>query len=504
MCLKKICSFTVFILLLIVNTAPVTPIVRAQPDDWSEDIRLTNDLEISQFPSIAVEGNNIHVVFYELTEYSPEADSSLCYIRSLDNGNNWEPLRRLENIPGRPFHPKIAASGQNLHVIWRDRDDKKIHYIRSVDNGNSWSNDKVISQETYYPYENHNIVVYDNNIHVAFVNANNKITYVGSQDNGNTWSNPKVLVESNSTALDTEIAVYQKNIHVVWVDLYNRQGKYNVQIYYIRSVDNGVTWSEDVNISTSTGNTSQVSWPNIAISENDIYTVYCGKGTGTNREVFYSYSKDNGLNWTKDIQLSHSVPHTYIFMPSITIVEDSIYVVWAYQRIYFKSSSDRGITWSPDTHLSNGTSWQGHPGIAANRNGVHVVWEDERDRNPEIYYKKMSREPQKVQLSIDIDPDSLNLKSKGRWITAYIETPSDYDVSEINISSLLLEGSIPAEKHPVEIGDHNSNNISDLMVKFDRADVEDIVSPSSQVELIITGNTNSNIPLEGSDLIRVF
>ncbi|ADC64808.1 conserved hypothetical protein [Ferroglobus placidus DSM 10642] len=52
-----------------------------------------------------------------------------------------------------------------------------------------------------------------------------------------------------------------------------------------------------------------------------------------------------------------------------------------------------------------------------------------------------------VNASVDIDPDTINLKSKGKWITAWIEIPS-YDVSKINISSVYLNGIVQAENNP--------------------------------------------------------
>jgi hypothetical protein len=33
----------------------------------------------------------------------------------------------------------------------------------------------------------------------------------------------------------------------------------------------------------------------------------------------------------------------------------------------------------------------------------------------------------------------------------------------------MLEGTIPAEDHPTEIGDYDDDGITDLMIKFDRA-----------------------------------
>lgn len=106
-----------------------------------------------------------------------------------------------------------------------------------------------------------------------------------------------------------------------------------------------------------------------------------------------------------------------------------------------------------------------------------------------------------VRASIDIDPNTSNLKSKGKWITAYIELPEDHDVRDIDISTVELNGEIPAELHPTEIGDYDADGIPDLMVKFDRQDLIAILSVG-EATLTITGKVNDT-PFEGIDTISV-
>jgi hypothetical protein len=79
-----------------------------------------------------------------------------------------------------------------------------------------------------------------------------------------------------------------------------------------------------------------------------------------------------------------------------------------------------------------------------------------------------------VYATVDIDPDSLNLKSKGgkNALTAYIELPVDEaEASQIDVSTVVMavDGSaIPAQLRPTSIGDHDKDGIADLMVKFNR------------------------------------
>jgi hypothetical protein len=108
-----------------------------------------------------------------------------------------------------------------------------------------------------------------------------------------------------------------------------------------------------------------------------------------------------------------------------------------------------------------------------------------------------------VAVTIDFDPDTLNLKSNGEWITAYIELLEGYDVADIDVSTILLEDEIPAEAHPTEIGDHDNDGIDDLMVKFGRSAVQEILDEGEEVEITVTGELTDGTQFEGSDTIRV-
>jgi hypothetical protein len=107
-------------------------------------------------------------------------------------------------------------------------------------------------------------------------------------------------------------------------------------------------------------------------------------------------------------------------------------------------------------------------------------------------------------VTIDIDPNSLNRKSKGKWITCYIEMDENgCDVGDIDVSSILLNNSIPAASKPTGIGDHDDDGISDLMVKFSRNAVIQLVSPGTSVTLTVSGSLNDGTEFEGNDSIKV-
>jgi len=116
-----------------------------------------------------------------------------------------------------------------------------------------------------------------------------------------------------------------------------------------------------------------------------------------------------------------------------------------------------------------------------------------------------------VQLvaTIDIDSDTINLKSKGKWITCYIELPNGYDVNNIDIKSIRLTVAgkdFPVDSEsPIAIGDYDNDGIPDLMVKFNKASIRDWLGgvDGKDIEFIVSGFVGEGVEFIGSDIIRI-
>jgi len=116
-----------------------------------------------------------------------------------------------------------------------------------------------------------------------------------------------------------------------------------------------------------------------------------------------------------------------------------------------------------------------------------------------------------VAATLDIDHDILNLKGKGKWITTHIELPEGYNVSDIYISTIRLNGTISPESKPIVIGDYDSDGKADLMMKFNRYAVANCILQSvvstekfANVAFTITGRLKDGTLFEGTDIIFVF
>ena len=106
-----------------------------------------------------------------------------------------------------------------------------------------------------------------------------------------------------------------------------------------------------------------------------------------------------------------------------------------------------------------------------------------------------------ISATVNIDPDTLNLNSNGKWITAYITLPKGYDIHNVDADTIKLQyggRSISAAKVTVECGV--------LVVKFDRAKVQSLFSKSiNNATITVTGKVlynGSYVDFAGSDIIK--
>jgi signal peptidase I len=105
-----------------------------------------------------------------------------------------------------------------------------------------------------------------------------------------------------------------------------------------------------------------------------------------------------------------------------------------------------------------------------------------------------------IGANIDIDPDTLNLKSQGQYITVYAMIDTEYDENDIDVGTVILDDVVYAEWGEVQSDGR-------LMVKFDRAEViEYLIGKgygSGDVTLTVSGEFTDGVRFTGEDTIEV-
>ncbi|MHC4216161.1 MAG: hypothetical protein ACYSWP_22635 [Planctomycetota bacterium] len=107
-----------------------------------------------------------------------------------------------------------------------------------------------------------------------------------------------------------------------------------------------------------------------------------------------------------------------------------------------------------------------------------------------------------TETTIDIDPNTLDLNSRGRWLTCYIHLSSEYYVTDINPDTIRLEGTIQAGRTTFQPEDNIAK------VKFERLQLQDLllamgVEDNDQVILTLTGELYDETAFAAADTITV-
>ena len=90
------------------------------------------------------------------------------------------------------------------------------------------------------------------------------------------------------------------NRFVVWAD--NTPG--NTDVFFRRSTDNGATWMTIVNLSKNSGTSVQ---PKIFVIGSNVYVAWVQSNSeGTSDDIFFRRSLDNGVSWGSKVKITQS------------------------------------------------------------------------------------------------------------------------------------------------------------------------------------------------------
>lgn len=324
-----------------------------------------------------------------------------------------------------------------------------------------WEPDVRLTFDPAHSYTSRNnarsVVAIDDTVHVVWFDDREEdyqIYYKRSIDGGLTWEADIRLTEATEDSKYPSVAVAGPNVHVIWQD--NRDGDY--QIYYKRSTDGGVTWETDTRLTFVSANTW---YSSVASLNNTVHAVWYDSRDG-NTEIYYKRSTDSGMIWETDVRLTNEPASSNY--PSVKVSGSHVHLVWRDTRVgdaevYYKHSIDEGTTWGPDERLTYNPANLKYPCVAISNSTVHVVWQDIRDGNWEIYYKHNPTGSVGIDdhgsLPIDltyqqVTPNPFNLSTT---IHYYLPESSDMVIRIYNVKGQLVK---TLEKDKMEAGIHSA------------------------------------------------
>lgn len=373
----------------------------------------TTDTEIDGFPSVATDGLQNWVVVWDSWENlngTAGTDRDIFFARSTNDGATWTPAATLNLDANTDFSadltPVIDVGSEGTWITAWVGDE--ILASRSMNNGITWSEPAEISrdeQTNVFGDQGLDLATDDMGTWIAVWHASEHfplgerdVFYTRSTDNGVTWS--KIDTANSDAAQDSgneSFPVVRAGGEGVWIvawrslDLVTESHGTDEDIFFARSLDNGVTWSplEPLNHDALTDNKDD---SDVALETNRngnwVAAWMSRRSTGSGIEIEYARSTDNGSTWTPAKPLDPGANSMLDSNPYLTTDGLGNWItLWARPlpidppsdfEIVMSHSTDAGQTWGPSRILNSRAevdmSDNGSPVLATGADCWIAVW----------------------------------------------------------------------------------------------------------------------------------
>jgi hypothetical protein len=252
-----------------------------------------------------------------------------------------------------------------------------IDFTRSTDNGETWETPYRLVQSTDSGCYNPCIALESRgNINVAYYSGGG-IMFIRSQDQGMSWSTPRLLSSFSPGIIEPAMAVNPSDgINIVWPQQHDNLSS---SVYFTRSVDDGATWSPQVNVCAGWQNSRWSYNPAIAADDSQgVYVTWTTWPAGGSRYsfVYCNYSHDNGATWgSRDSYFGVCSSSDIAVDPAgnVDLLLESSYLPFSNQ-VVFMQSQDRGVNWNIRIEVTS-DRFDSEPGLVIDSAGnINVVY----------------------------------------------------------------------------------------------------------------------------------
>jgi hypothetical protein len=210
----------------------------------------------------------------------------------------------------------------------------------------------------------------------------------------------------------------------------------NTKIGYKSSTDGGITWGLNTWL---TSDNIYTDCPSVSAAGTTVHVLWLdARPDNLHYQIYYKNSNDGGINWRPDTQVTTNFKLAAL-QCSMAVSGSDIHVVWPDNRdgnveIYYIGSKDGGTTWGPETRLTNNVSVSTYPFVSGSGSAVHVIWQDYRDGNMEIYYK---RNPTNSEVGLnEVASASLPFSIFPNPASTEIKVRSSENINELTITDI--------------------------------------------------------------------
>jgi len=386
---------------------------------------ISDNIRDSVYPQTESSANKVYVVWQDNLFGHNRINYDILLKSSNDGGQTFGDVINLSNNSGFSEHPQIAINGNNVYIVWADNTslNRDVYLISSTDGGQTFGEAINLSNNGADSY-NQEISVSGNNVYVVWQDSqkysqdNSSISFVSSNDGGSTFSDVVNLSDSAGKSSFPKVSSYQGNVYIAWnIDSEDKSivgtNNTNDGIFFIKSTDNGRSFDEEIRLNSE----EKPGELQIDANDNHVYIVWGSPDPSTNyqdtslktKEIINGNITGDGLYFTKSIDNGNSftkpsfIKGQFINPLNVELIQHSGELVVAIQAtplnstiegnqdIFLMRSQDMGDSFSEAINISNNAGISECPSMTVSSDtDLFIVWQDKSPGNNEALSTKMN------------------------------------------------------------------------------------------------------------------
>lgn len=292
--------FVVTLVGLLTIAEPQSITAQVGDGSWSIPVKIYEGKGSIREPTLVADQTG---ALHALWTYTEEEASAAIFYARWRNGV-WTPpvdIIAMDNVLQGPS--SVVDSFGRIHLIWQGPGNTLFYSSSSVaaaTSAASWTSPLGLAQSNPHAH----LVIDDNGtLHLVYPGlVESGVFYMTSTDRGNTWSAP-ILVTSpvrvGATTNFTRLAVASSGgLHIVWTELTLPSGWPPLGVFYARSTDGGLTWSQPFALAPDGHLEANI----VIANESTVHTVWNAMASISGR--YHRWSNDEGATWSKVIEVA--------------------------------------------------------------------------------------------------------------------------------------------------------------------------------------------------------
>jgi hypothetical protein len=280
------------------------------PEDplWNPFITIESSVESLNYPVLVADNSErIHAFWSQpIDPASGRGETGIYYSRW--EAGQWSPSGLvLSSQSGNAIQPAAAVgSGDTLYVVWSGSETGEIYFSKAsaarAAVASTWTSPVALPAVQAAASSPEILIDHDGKIYVAYaipLNEGRGIYLTSSTDSGANWSEPQMVFDAAGAGwaiVDHPRLGLTKsdNLHVLWTRYSLPSGPGPIGLYYSRSEDSGLNWSEPQLVVEEA-----IAWDEVVgFGDRTVHRIWQEFNNGVST-LWHENSVDDGLTWTR-------------------------------------------------------------------------------------------------------------------------------------------------------------------------------------------------------------